>query len=136
MMAALRPAHRALLYGLLFGASVCAASPSGAGGVVSPAQTVTVDMLLDAQHGRAAEAWLQPVDWGRFCDWHARHPLCRRVNESGLACGQQPDDPLCAEADDRFCRQRPDHPLCGDDRFCEKRPDHPLCDDGPPPSPS
>jgi hypothetical protein len=132
-MMALRPAHRALLCGLVFGAGFCAADPAGAGAVVSPARTGTVG---DAHQQRAAEAWLQPVDWGRFCDWHARHPLCRRVNESSLSCDQQPDDPLCVEADDRFCRERPDHPLCGDDRFCEKRPDHPLCDDDPPPSPS
>ena len=136
-MASLRPAHRALLSGIVFGASVCAAHPAGAGAVVSPARTGTVGVPLDAHQRRAAEAWLQPVDWGRFCDWHSRHPLCRRVNRSGVSCGQQPDDPLCAENDDdRFCRLRPDHPLCGDDRFCEKRPDHPLCDHDPPPSPS
>ena len=131
-MAAFRLAPRALLYGIVFGASAFAANPSGA----AVAQVVAVGVALHEHGGHPAEAWLQLVDWGRFCDWHSRHPLCRQVNDLSLSCEQQPDDALCAEEDDDgFCRDRPDHPLCGDDRFCEKRPDHPLCDD-PPPSPS
>jgi len=136
-MAALVPAHRVLLYGIVFGAGAFAAIPSGARVVVSSAQTATMGAPLPEQTRHASEALLRLVDWGRFCDWHSRHHLCRELNATRLSCQQQPDDPSCADGDDdQFCEERPDHPLCGDDRFCDKRPDHPLCDEEPPPSPS
>jgi len=133
-MAALGPAPRVLLYGVVLGASIAAAIPAGAGVVAPSARTATIGAPPAMQTRHASEALLRFVDWGRFCDWHSQHHLCRALNAKRLSCE---DDPSCADREyDRFCEERPNHPVCGDDRFCAKRPDHPLCDEEPPPSPS
>ena len=133
-MTAFGPALRVLLHGIVFGASIVAAIPSGAEVVAPSARSATSGAPLATPTRHASEGLLRFADWGRFCDWHSRHHLCRELNATGLSCA---DDPSCADSEyDRFCAERPKHPLCGDDRFCIKRPDHPLCDEEPPPSQS
>ena len=136
-MAALGPARRLLLYGIVAGALTCAANPAGAGVVLPPARAVSAGALSYVANRGGSEAAPKQAQLGRFCRWHPKHRLCSKANVMREFCDRRPDHRLCDDDyEDRFCKKRPQHPLCDDDRFCKKRPDHPLCDDDGSPSPS
>jgi hypothetical protein len=115
-MAALRPARRMLLFGIVMGALTLAAPPAGALVVLPPAQAVTVAALLNAEDRGGAEASLQYVHLGRFCQWHSRHLLCHKLVLLRRFCDRRPDHRLCDDGDDPFCRRHPYH------RRCDKPP--------------
>jgi len=120
-MAALKLLRPMLLYGLICGALVLDAPPSGAFVAASPARGVEAGALPDGDARWGSETFFQHVHWERFCDWYSGHPLCLK-----LATLRQ------------FCERHPEHRLCDDDdedSFCRKHPYHHRCDDKPP-SPS
>lgn len=113
-MAALRPVHRVLLYGILLAAFPFATTPSGAFVVVSPAPAIAIEALLLGDGRSGSEALLQPVHWGRFCRGQPRHRLCLQMVHLRRFCGKHPGHHLCDDDGDRFCRRHPNHRRCDD----------------------
>jgi hypothetical protein len=120
-MAIFGPTRRPLLYGIIVGASIFAATASGTSAIERPAPFVGFGASFHGQGRGGLEALLQRLHRGRFCTWYPRHRLC--FVPVGLR---------------RFCDRHPDHHLCDDDNddpFCRRHPNHRRCDDKPP-SPS